>query len=197
MPRKRPTGDKHAIPEGEAEANLNDYVEEKPKHAGGRPSSFRPEYVKQAEKLCKMGATDLDLAGFFEVDVTTIWRWATKHPEFRNAQKSGKEAADDRVERSLYQRAVGYSHDAVKIFMPAGAFAPVHAPYVEHVAPDTTAAIFWLKNRRREEWRDVSRQEQTGANGGPILHGADLTGYSDNDLSRLLGAVVTASAGDR
>jgi hypothetical protein len=66
----------------------------------------------------------------------------------------GKATADARVEQSLYRRALGYSHDAVKIFMPAGAVAPVIAPYVEHYAPDTTAAIFWLKNRRPDECRD-------------------------------------------
>jgi hypothetical protein len=77
MPRaKLPTGDKHAIPKAEAQANLNDYVEEKPKNKGGRPSSFRGEFVAQAKKLCKLGATDLDLAEFFDVDVSTIWRWS-------------------------------------------------------------------------------------------------------------------------
>jgi hypothetical protein len=53
--------------------------------------------------------------------------------------KAGKEFANKRVERSLYQKAVGYSYDAVKIFMPAGAEKPVYAPYVEHVPPDVTA----------------------------------------------------------
>jgi hypothetical protein len=192
---KKPTPEPKA-PHGEAKSHLNDYVEEKPSHPGGRPSSFRPEYVKQAEKLCKLGATDLDLAGFFEVDVSTIWRWATKYPEFRSALKSGKEVADDRVERSLYQRAVGYSHDAVRVFMPAGARSPVYAPYVEHVPPDTTAAIFWLKNRRREEWRDVSRHEQTGPNGGPILHATDLSSLSDDELARLIGSPATHLEGD-
>ena len=50
--------------------------------------------------------------------------------------------------------------------MPANADKPVYAPYVEEAAPDTSAAIFWLKNRKPEEWRD--KQEITGANGGPI-----------------------------
>ena len=76
-----------------------------------------------------------------------IKRWAATHAEFRAALKVGKEAADQRVERSLYQRAVGYHYDAVKTFMPAGAKKPVYAPYVEHVPPDVTAQIFWLKNR--------------------------------------------------
>jgi hypothetical protein len=49
--------------------------------------------------------------------------------------------------------------------MPAGATAPVYAPYVEHVAPDTTAAIFWLKNRRPDLWRDKQdHQHELGEN---------------------------------
>jgi hypothetical protein len=43
----------------------------------------------------------------------------------------------------------------VKIFMPAGAKKPVYAPYVEHVPPDVTAGIFWLKNRDPAHWRDA------------------------------------------
>src|SRR5690606_5859616 len=83
------------------------------------------------------------------------------HEEFCQALKEAKAEADRRVEASLYHRAVGYSFDAVKIFMPAGARAPVHAPYREHVPPDTTAAIFWLKNRQPEGWRDKREMEVT------------------------------------
>ena len=75
--------------------------------------------------------------------------------------------------------------------MPAGARSPVYAPYVEHVPPDTTAAIFWLKNRRREESRDVSRHEQTGPNGGPIMHATDFSNLSDDELARLIGSPAT------
>lgn len=166
--RRKAIRDKHAVPK--AEANLNDYAEAKPKHAGGRPSKFKPQFIIEAEKLCCLGATDEDLADFFDVDIRTIYRWATQHEEFCHALRAGKEKADDRVERSLYQRAVGYTHDAVKIFMPAGASGPVYAPYREHVPPDGASAMFWLKNRRKDDWRDVSRQEQTGADGGPIQH---------------------------
>jgi hypothetical protein len=59
----------------------------------------------------------------------------------------------------LYERANGYSYDAVKIFMPAGAKKPVYAPYVEHMPPDVTACIFWMKNRMPERWRDVQNVE--------------------------------------
>ena len=123
----------------------------------GRPSDFRDEYVIQAERLCRLGATDIELADFFEVDVRTIYRWAQGREAFCQALRAGKEACDDRVERSLYNRAIGYTHDAVKIFMPAQASSPVYAPYREHVPPDVGAAKMWLSNRRGEQWRD--RQE--------------------------------------
>ena len=127
----------------------------------GRPTKYRDAFVKQAKKLCELGATNPDLAEFFEVSLNTIDNWAAKHPQFLGALKVGKGAADDRVERSLYQKATGYEVDTVKIFMPAGADEPVYAPYREKVPPSDTAAIFWLKNRRGAEWRDKQEIDHT------------------------------------
>lgn len=120
----------------------------------GRPSEYSPDYVRQAEKLCELGATDKEIADFFDVDVRTIYRWKNENPEFCQSIKAGKSIADERVERSLYQRAVGYEQSDVKIFMPASAEEPVYAPFTAKISPDTTAAIFWLKNRRPDDWRD-------------------------------------------
>lgn len=125
----------------------------------GRPTEYSEAYAGQARKLCELGATDEELASFFEVHVATIYRWKNTHAAFCDAIRTAKEVADERVERSLYQRAVGYEVDAVKIFMPAGAAEPVYAKYREHIHADTTAAIFWLKNRRSQEWKD--RAENT------------------------------------
>ncbi len=122
--------------------------------ATGRPSAYKAEYAKQAEKLCLLGATDQEIADFFEVNVRTVYRWKGQYPAFCQALKAGKDQADERVERSLYQQAIGYEQDEVKIFMPAGAESPVYAEYRAKVAPNVTAAIFWLKNRRRNDWRD-------------------------------------------
>lgn len=141
----------------------------------GRPTSYKPEYAEQAAKLCQLGATDAELADFFKVTTVTIWRWQSAHVEFCNALKRGKEAADERVERSLYARATGYTFDAVKIFMPANAKEPVYAKYQEHVPPDTTAAIFWLKNRQSEQWRDKTEHV--------IRH--EISQMSDDDLARI------------
>lgn len=133
---------------------------------GGRPSKFKPEFVDQARKLARLGATDDQIADFFEVGAATLYRWRHEHDEFREALKLGKDELDARVEHSLYHQAMGYEQDAVKIFMPAGVDEPVYAPYKERIAPSTTAAIFWLKNRQPARWRD--RQELTGKDGGPI-----------------------------
>lgn len=142
--------------------------------AGGRPTKFKPEFIEQAAKLAALGATDREVAEFFDVEERTLHRWKHTVPEFCQSLKVGKDCADERVEQSLYRRAVGYSHDAVKIFMPAGADKPVYAPFVEHVAPDTTAAIFWLKNRRKDEWRDRQTVEHTDPQGNNPF--ADLMG---------------------
>ena len=125
----------------------------------GRPTAYRADYAKQAEKLCKLGATDRDVAEFFEVDERTVNRWKLAHPEFCQSVKVGKAEADDRVEQSLYRKATGYSFDSEKIFQYEGNV--VRAATVEHVPPSDTAAIFWLKNRRKEEWRDKHEVEHS------------------------------------
>lgn len=147
-----------------------------PRKPVGRPSSYRAEYAKQAGKLAQLGATDGDLAEFFGVSQQTIDNWKASHKGFLGSLKAGKSEADDRVERSLYQRAIGYEQTSVKIFMPKDAVDPVYAPFRERIAPDTTACIFWLKNRRREEWRD--RHDHTHAGKvtlESLILGADAT----------------------
>ncbi len=131
------------------------------KHPGGRPSLYRPEFAKQARKLADMGATDEQLADFFEVTIQTIKNWYSEKEEFFSAVMGSKRHADKRVQRSLYQRAVGYTYEAKKIFQHNGQI--IEAPYHEHVPPDTTAMIFWLKNRQPKEWRDKREHEMGGA----------------------------------
>lgn len=126
----------------------------------GRPTAYRKEYAEQARELCEMGATDMELADFFRVDVRTIYNWRHSQPEFFQAVHVGKEALDDRVERSLYQRAVGYSFNSEKIFHFQGSIT--RADTIEHVPPDPGAALNWLKNRRGEAWRDKQDVQHSG-----------------------------------
>lgn len=143
------------------------------KSKGGRPTDLKKEFIGQAKKLAKLGATDIELADFFEVNVSTLYRWRNSSPEFCEALKVGKKESDDRVEQSLFHRALGFERDAVKIFLSKEG-KPVYAVYRETVPPDTTACIFWLKNRRKEEWRDKVENEHTGKDGGPISLSIDL-----------------------
>jgi hypothetical protein len=89
------------------------------KNKGGRPSVFQIEFVAQAQKLCELGATDQEIADFFGVSRQTIYRWSHDNSEFCYALKVGKESIDDRVERSMYHKAVGYTHEAEKIVVDA------------------------------------------------------------------------------
>jgi hypothetical protein len=91
--------------------------------------------------------------GYIFVSEATINNWRLKHEDFARALKAAKAPADDRVERSLYARANGYEYDAVKIFCNKDGVV-TQVKYRQHVPPDTTACIFWLKNRRPDQWRD-------------------------------------------
>ena len=134
----------------------------------GRPTKYDPKNSPRlAYAMALAGRTDRQIAEFMEIGESTLNLWKTKYPDFLESLKKGREEPDDQVERSLFERATGYvNRNAVKIFMPAGADEPVYATYHEHIAPDVTAQIFWLKNRRPDRWRE--RQEITGVDGGPI-----------------------------
>lgn len=128
----------------------------------GRPSEWKDEYVEQAAKLCSLGATDDEMADFFGIHRATLYRWKLEYPEFCDAIKSAKEIADERVERSLYQKATGFDYTEEQAIKIKKAQYEEEVEVVEvrkHSPADTTAAIFWLKNRRAGEWRDKQEVE--------------------------------------
>jgi hypothetical protein len=133
-----------------------------PKMPAGRPSEYRPEYIERTKEMCLQGATDIQLADEFGVSVQTLYNWRNKYPEFLDALKINKAVADEVVERSLYERATGYERDSVKIFCSKDGTV-TEVPFREYVPPDTTAAIFWLKNRKSGEWRDRTERELSGS----------------------------------
>mgnify|MGYP000341886645 CR=1 FL=1 len=119
----------------------------------GRPTRYKKAYAKKAYEFCRdFPFTDKDLARLFDVSEQTINTWKEKYPEFLVSLKKGKDYRDAKVERSLYERAVGYSHPEEKIFNNQGEI--VRAQTTKHYPPDPTAMIFWLKNRQPQKWRD-------------------------------------------
>lgn len=126
----------------------------------GRPTKYKDEYADLAYKFALLGAIDTQLADFFDVDEATINRWKKRHTEFCESLKRGKAQADAEVADMLFQRAKGYSHDEDKIFNANG--EPLIVPTEKHYPPDTTAAIFWLKNRAG--WKDKSEVDNNNKN---------------------------------
>lgn len=147
------------------------------KNPGGRPSKYDPAMCERARLMAEAGAVDHDIAQALGISLSTLYRWRAEIPAFREAVQRGKAVADDAVEAALFRRATGYSNDAVKVFQSEG--QPLIVPYVEHYAPDTTAAIFWLKNRRPERWRDKTEVEHSGA----VDTGPDLSHLDDDELA--------------
>lgn len=123
-----------------------------------RPSKYKDEYAQLAYNYCLLGATDKDLAGFFDVNEDTINQWKKTQDEFSESLKRGKEQADALVASKLFHRAIGYEHEDTQFATFQGEITDSQT-YVKHYAPDTTAAIFWLKNRQPGKWRDKTEQD--------------------------------------
>jgi len=134
--------------------------------SAGRPSKYDPLFAAQAGKLCELGATDMEIAEFLNVALSTFYLWRHTHPDFSEAVRAGKERADDRVERALYNRAVGYTFETEKVFQFQGEI--VRAPTREHVPPDPGAAMNWLKNRKPDTWRDKIDHTIGNPDGSPL-----------------------------
>lgn len=131
-----------------------------------RPTKFKPEFVALARKAAQLGATDIEIADMLNVHLATLYRWKAEHKALAEALKVGKSVADDRVERALFTRATGFEHDDVDIRVVDGSVRKTKVR--KHYPPDTAAAIFWLKNRRRDKWREKVDLEHVGRDGGPI-----------------------------
>jgi hypothetical protein len=124
-------------------------------------SKFKEEYIEQARKLCLLGSTDKDLADFFNVCEKTLNNWKHEHSKFLQSLKDGKDIFDtERVEKALLHRALGYSHKEVKTATFEGKITDI-VEVDKHYSPDTTALIFWLKNRQPKRWRDKPDIEST------------------------------------
>ena len=123
-------------------------------------SKYRPEYAERAAEMCRNGAVPRELAHAFDVSDRTIQSWRMIHTEFRDAVRQGNDVADDRVEMSLYHRAIGYAHEDIDIKVVDGEI--VITELTKHYAPDVEAAKFWLTNRRPEKWRNKTDVQHSG-----------------------------------
>ena len=124
---------------------------------------YDPKFAEQGRKLCLLGATQADLAEFFGITVDRLISWERKYKEFRDALELGRAQADAEVADRLFRRALGYKRKTQKAFQHQG--QPIVVDIEEELPPDTIAGIFWLKNRRRENWRDRHEHDVNAGEG--------------------------------
>jgi hypothetical protein len=134
---------------------------------GGRSTLYKPKYAEIAERMCSKGATRADLADRFGVTINTVVAWQLEHQVFSASCKQGREAADDRVEASYYERAVGYTYESDRLFLHDGKV--IREPLKVHIPPDPRAGEFWLRNRRPDRWKDAKQLETRVAEDDPLL----------------------------
>ena len=132
-----------------------------------RPTLYQPDFADTAHNYCLLGATNADLAAFFDVAPRTIDNWIAAHDDFAAAVRRGRAAADARVARCLYEKAVGYDRTVERTVLHQGREHTLNQ--VVHVAPDTRACIFWLRNRQPGAWN--GRGGGDGAGEGDTAEG--------------------------
>jgi hypothetical protein len=118
----------------------------------GEQTCYRPEYAVIAFRFMLLGSTMDNLAALLGVCKQTLYTWEKAYPDFSAALAGGREAADTAVAARLYQRAMGYTHEAEEIKVVEGRIERVTV--TKHYPPDPHCAMFWLKNRQPEMWKD-------------------------------------------
>lgn len=136
-----------------------------PKAKEGRPSKYSPAYCDEAIDFLQKGYSVAALAGHLGVSRSTVYKWADENAEFSDALKAAQAKATKFWETTLIQIATGGDGNA-------------------------TAAIFALKNRAPDEWREKVINEHTGANGAPIE-------INDTDTARKLAFLLTKGVKDK
>lgn len=145
------------------------------------------------EGWARDGLTDEQISLNMGIAVRTLYNWKDKHVQILQALKKGKEVVDRQVENALLKRALGYKYDEltyeqvpIKPYIDDdGNVKEYQLEVVKKVtkqqAPDVTAQIFWLKNRRPDKWRDKQDIEHSGG----VTNQIDLSGLTVEELRKL------------
>lgn len=158
--------------------------------AGGRPSKYYTNVEPKlllVEAWARNGVTDKDIAEKLGVSHDSFIEYKKQFPELVESLKNGKEVIDTQVENALLKAAMGYT--ANENTYENGVLTKT---VVKEVAPNTTALIFWLKNRNPKDWRDKQEVEHSGTldvdiermNDNEILAGIETAIQAINNLKK-------------
>jgi transposase-like protein len=131
--------------------------EAEPTDRFGRRSQFKREYIDIVRVLCEDGATDKEIAAELGVSQSVLYKWRNLFPELAAAMKLGKDIANDRMERTAYNVAVGYTKTVtvnIKVRNSDGSEKVVEVQQEVSVPPDPKMLQWMLKNRRPDSWKD-------------------------------------------
>jgi len=180
---------------------------------GGRKSAYdeiiEPNLIR-IEGWCRDGLNDKQICKNLDISQETFYKYKREKPEFNEILQRTKDVVDREVENALYKRAMGFDYveetKEMRTLEGAGSKdgkareskAAVIKKTTKHYPPDTTACIFWLKNRKPREYRDRRSVELTGQDGGPIQTQnetkLDLSKLTDEQLDAL--DIIIATGAD-
>lgn len=124
------------------------------------------ENLLKLEAWARDGLTEIEIAKNIGITTVTLWDWKKKHACVLNALKKGKEVADIIIENALFKRATGYEavEERAEYGMIDGQLVEVkRTKTTRHIPADTTAQIFYLKNRKPRVWKDRVVDEDNSA----------------------------------
>lgn len=176
MTKKKPKTKKSAPKKPKASA----------RNRGGRKSAFKPEYVPIVQRLCEGGAIDTEVATILGIHRTTLWRWCVEHPELGEVMQVSKEPANRRAFLAHMRKVCGYEYEEELVHYDSQRGKFVRTKVTKHVPPETSAFVWFSKNRMG--WRD--RHEHTGKDGGPIE-------YSNIERARRLAFILTKATAEQ
>lgn len=127
------------------------------------------EGLLKLEGWARDGLVDEQIAQNIGINPATLYDWKKRYPEISKALKKGKEVVDRQVENALLKRALGYKYEEIKTEKTEEGKKVTVTVTVKEVVPDTTAQIFWLKNRKPDQWRDKRDIEHSGEIGGVVI----------------------------
>lgn len=144
---------------------------------------LEPDGLLLISAWARDGLTDDQIANNMDIGNRTLYEWKQKYPQISQALKRGKEIVDVEVENALLKRALGYTFTETTKELrenpeTGNEELVVTKVVTKEIAPDTTAQIFWLKNRRPDLWRDKQNVD---------IKGTLNTGQLSNVLAQLRG----------
>lgn len=140
---------------------------------------LEPEGLLKIQGWGRDGLTEEQIAHNMGIRRSTLSEWKKKFPDILDSLKQGKEVVDREVENALLNKALGFRVTVKKSYKVKDIIYENGRKIKEtekiemvdeeqYIPPDTTAQIFWLKNRKPNEWRDKREVDVGGQDGNSL-----------------------------